>query len=70
MQEPAKAPSKNQRHLLTGLLPIVMTIVRATMTHESVEYFFGYRWLLLFTIILYMSVYFITDRIVKSLVRH
>ena len=68
MQEPARAPSKNQRHLLTGLLPIVMTVVIATIIHESVEYFFSYRWPLLFTLILYMSVYFITDRIVKSLV--
>ena len=68
MQEPAKAPSKNQRHLLSGLLPIVMTIVMATIIHESIEYFFGYRWPLLFTVLFYMSVYLITDRIVKSLV--
>ena len=45
-----------------------MTIVIATIIHESVEYFFDYRWPLLFTIILYMSVYFITDRIIKSLI--
>ena len=68
MQEPAKAPSKNQRHLLSGLLPIVMTIVMATIIHESIEYFFGYRWPLLFTVLFYMSVCLITDRIVKSLV--
>ena len=68
MQDPVKAPSIKQRHLLTGLLPIVMTLVMATIIHESVEYFFAYRWPLSFTILLYISMYFITDRIIKSLV--
>ena len=67
MQEPAKAPSKNQRHLLVGLVPVVITIVMATIIHEAVEYFFGYRWPLLFTITLYISVYLIGDRTVKWL---
>jgi len=68
VKEPAETPSKRQRHLPTGLLPVVMTLVIATVIHESAEYFFGYRWLLLFSLILYMSVYFISDRIVNSLV--
>lgn len=68
MQEPTKAPSKNYRFLLTGLLPVVMAFVIATIIHESVESFFDYRWPFLFTIILYMSVFFITGRIAKLLV--
>ena len=61
------APSKNRRYLLTELLPVVVTIVLATIINEYVEYSFDYDWPFVLTIMLYLTVFLLTNRIVKLL---
>ncbi len=61
------APSKNRRYLLTELLPVVVTIVLATIINEYVEYSFDYDWPFVLTIMLYLTVFLLTNRIVKFL---
>jgi hypothetical protein len=67
VKEPARASAKIPRGMLVELLPVVVTAVVATTVHETVESVFGYSWPLLFTILLYLSVYLCADRLVRYL---